>query len=174
MKIELRKKLRGNILDIGGGGEGVIGRIYGKQVTAIDQSREELEEVTGDMKKLVMDAEKLEFPEEIFDQVTFFYSLMYMGRETQEKALREAARVLKKGGGLWIWDAEISSAFPEPFLTDLEIDADGEMISVTYGVLRENAEQSAKSVQKQCRLAGFSLKKIQAENGHFYISAERV
>ena len=32
------------MLDIGGGGEGVIGRLYGRQVVAIDNRQEELDE----------------------------------------------------------------------------------------------------------------------------------
>lgn len=36
MKIALKKELTGSILDIGGGGEGIIGRLYGSRVTAID------------------------------------------------------------------------------------------------------------------------------------------
>ena len=43
--IELHKELIGTILDIGGGGEGVIGQLYGEQVVAIDNSQEELDEV---------------------------------------------------------------------------------------------------------------------------------
>lgn len=34
--IQLNRELAGKILDIGGGGEGIIGRLYGRQVTAID------------------------------------------------------------------------------------------------------------------------------------------
>ena len=50
------KELSGRILDIGGGGEGVIGRVYGPQVTAIDVSVEELAEAPEGFEKLVMDA----------------------------------------------------------------------------------------------------------------------
>ena len=44
MKITLKKELTGSILDIGGGGEGIIGRLYGSRVTAIDNREEELDE----------------------------------------------------------------------------------------------------------------------------------
>ena len=39
--IHLEKSLVGRILDIGGGGEGIIGRVYGQSVTAIDCRQEE-------------------------------------------------------------------------------------------------------------------------------------
>lgn len=44
MILPLRKELDGEILDVGGGGEGTIGRLYGSQVTAIDNRQEELDE----------------------------------------------------------------------------------------------------------------------------------
>lgn len=44
MTIEIKEKLTGSILDIGGGGEAVIGQIYKDRVTAIDNCKEELEE----------------------------------------------------------------------------------------------------------------------------------
>jgi len=43
-------------LDIGGGGEGVIGQMKGKQVIAIDPNRRELEEAADGPLKIVMDA----------------------------------------------------------------------------------------------------------------------
>ena len=43
-KIRIDKTLAGKILDIGGGGEGVISRVYRQQVTAIDNLQEELNE----------------------------------------------------------------------------------------------------------------------------------
>lgn len=87
--MRLRKEPEGSILDIGGGGEGVIGRLYQEQVTAIDNRQEEL---------------------------------------------NEAVRVMKAGGKLCIWDCEIESAYPEPFLIDFHISLPGEQISTTYGV----------------------------------------
>lgn len=44
MTIEIKETLTGSILDIGGGGEAVIGQIYKDRVTAIDNCEEELEE----------------------------------------------------------------------------------------------------------------------------------
>ena len=42
-KIDLSNiELKGRILDIGGGGEGIIGQLKGKQVVAIDRRESEL------------------------------------------------------------------------------------------------------------------------------------
>ena len=40
----LTQELTGSILDVGGGGEGIIGRRYGSAVTVIDNRQEELDE----------------------------------------------------------------------------------------------------------------------------------
>lgn len=95
-QINLEKTLSGSILDIGGGGEGVIGQVYSRQVTAIDNNEQELMEAPGDCRKLPMDAADLRFADESFSHATFFYSLMYMDGNTQQKALAEAARILKR------------------------------------------------------------------------------
>lgn len=54
--VRLDRTHTGSILDIGGGGEGIIGRLYGRQVTAIDNRREELDEAPEGFEKVLMDA----------------------------------------------------------------------------------------------------------------------
>ena len=59
---------------------------------------------------------KLEFPDGCFDSVTAFYFLMYLFPEDMGAVFSEAARVLKSGGRMYIWDAVYDCAFPEPHL----------------------------------------------------------
>ena len=99
----------GFILDIGGGGEGVIGRLKGKDVVAIDNRKEELEETGDGPLKIVMDARDMKFLDSSFGTATMFFSMMYMkSQEDHQKVLSEAWRVLKPGGTLHIWDIDIS------------------------------------------------------------------
>lgn len=65
-------------------------RLYGRQVVAIDNRQEELDEAPGGFEKILMDARHLTFEDASFDYVTFFYSLMFMDAETQKQALAEA------------------------------------------------------------------------------------
>ena len=106
LNLDLTKiNLKGRILDIGGGGEGVIGQLKGAQVVAIDIYARELEEAAeGEYLKVIMDAKDLKFLDEYFDTVTAFFCLMYVPPSDREKIFQEVQRVLKKGGEFIVWD----------------------------------------------------------------------
>lgn len=167
--LSLGKTLIGPILDLGGGGEGIIGRIYRRQAVAIDSRQEELDEAPDGPQKLLMDAAALAFENASFQHVTAFFSFMYMPHTVQARAIAEAARVLRPGGSLHIWDGEIKSAYPEPFLIELDIDADGTAVHTTYGVLKEDAAQDADHFLRLCQGARLSLTDRQEHSGWFYL-----
>ena len=50
----------GFVLDIGGGGEGIIGKLNGTKIVAIDRRLDELEETDSDVLKFVMPDETIE------------------------------------------------------------------------------------------------------------------
>jgi len=97
----------GRILDIGGGGEGIIGIVGGDRVVSIDTNAEELAEAAEGPLKLVMDGRDLTFLDEMFDVVTSFFTMMYVDREDHEAVFFEAYRVLRPGGRFMIWDVEL-------------------------------------------------------------------
>ncbi len=97
----------GWILDLGGGGEGVIGKVKGRQVIAVDTSADELEETSNDSLKIVMDIRDLKFLDESFDTVTSFFTLMYLPKRDWDLVFSEVERVLRPGGEFWIWDANL-------------------------------------------------------------------
>lgn len=94
----------GMILDIGGGGEGVIGKLKGKHVVAIDQSPQELEESAPGPLKIIMDARDLHFLDGSFEIVTSFFTLMYIAGSDHERVFSEVYRVLVSEGKFLIWD----------------------------------------------------------------------
>lgn len=158
--IELKKEYTESaILDIGGGGEGFVGKLYGRNVIAIDAREDELLETNNHAIKLVMDGRDLKFTEENFDVVTLFYSLMYMKKDTKEKVLSEAYRVLKKGGIIDIWDAEVpiyKDDGKDIFVVQLSVDCIGETTSTGYGILLDDNNHTKDSVETLLMNNGFS------------------
>jgi SAM-dependent methyltransferase len=150
----------GWILDIGGGGEGVIGRLKGKQVVAIDLYSWGMRRTPPGPLKLVMDATDLKFLDESFGVVTSFFTLMYMSPEQQQKALREALRVLKPGGRMRIWDVQLPvSTDPKkdivvyPFIFKLP----GETVETGYGTSFPKQPLDLPYYTKVAQDAGFTV-----------------
>ena len=173
MVIEIDSDLKGSILDMGGGGEAVIGQIYGNRVTSIDNCQEELDEAPDCCTKLLMDAEELSFSDSSFDNVTFFYSLMYMTEETQRKAICEGARVLKTRGTMCIWDCTILAAYPDPFVVDLDIQLVDKRIHTSYGIVKPDT-QSSDSISQLLKNAGLNIVSLKEECGQFIILCRKV
>ena len=115
-----------------------------------------------------MDAASLAFADASFENVTFFYSLMYMNRPVQKAAIAEAVRVLKPGGRLLLWDCEIACAYPEPFLAELDVRWARERVCTTYGVVKSDP-QSMEDFLNLCRGNGLTLLKTETASGHFYL-----
>ncbi len=97
----------GWILDIGGGGEAVIGQLKKSQVVAIDVFPRELAEAPSGPLKIVMDARELQFLDCTFNTVTAFFSFMFIHPSDREKVLREIYRVLAPRGQFMLWDIDI-------------------------------------------------------------------
>ena len=172
--IEVKKfKSDGFILDVGGGGEGVIGRLKGKDVVAIDFKKEELEEAADGPLKIVMDARELQFLDNSFNTATAFFSLMYLKTQVdQQKAFEEIGRVLRPGGHLLVWDIDLSER-PEPdkefYVVQLRYRVGGEEFGTGYG---QRWPKETRSTAYYIELAGKAgLQHIQTEkNKHaFYL-----
>lgn len=150
-----------SILDIGGGGEGFIGQLYGKNVIAIDKRIDELNESKNDAIKLVMDGTSLDFTDCNFEVITLFYSLMYMNEYTREKVLLEAFRVLKPGGIIEIWDSEVPMGKNDGknvFVAQLNVECNGKITSVGYGIGLDEDEHTFEKTKEI--LDKFELEKI--------------
>jgi len=126
----------GFILDIGGGGEGIIGELNGRQVIAIDTSERELAETHNEALKVVMDATDLRFLPKSFDVCTAFFSLMYIPKSKHSTVFRETHRVLRDNGRFLVWDVRIPMAEEEcnQFIAPLKIQLPNEVVETGYGV----------------------------------------
>jgi ubiquinone/menaquinone biosynthesis C-methylase UbiE len=167
---------QGLVLDIGGGGEGVIGQLKGNQVVAVDLSKRELEEAPGEpLLKIVMDARDLKFLDKTFDTATVFFTFMYIAPADHAKVFEEIHRVLRPGGRLLIWEA----VFPqkaEPgelyVMYPLHIQLPGKDISTGYGV-KIIEGQGAEHFLELAKSAGFEVVSRKDEAGWFHLELRK-
>lgn len=171
--LELEKEFEDvKLLDIGGGGEGIIGNIYGKEAVAIDIRKEELEETNNESLKMVMDAKHMSFLDDSFDVITLFYALMYMSKETQREVLREAKRVLKQNGKLIIWDTILpvyDGSEKDIYISKLEIKYKDIITETGYGIQMDENGQTAESIDSVAKEVGLRVIKTTTDKEHFRI-----
>lgn len=126
----------GFILDIGGGGEGVIGQLKGAQVVAIDVFARELAEAPEGPLKVIMDARELKFLDTAFHTVTAFFAFMFIHPDDHAQVLQEIFRVLKPGGQLFLWEIEIQQrpeAQKDMLVFPLQVTLPSTVIQTGYG-----------------------------------------
>jgi len=167
----------GLVLDIGGGGEGIIGRLLGNRVVAIDLRLSELEEAPPGPLKIVMDARELKFTERSFDTATAFFSFLYIEAEHHETVLREVNRVLKPEGRFHVWDAEVpSEPLPgkEALLVEPEIRLPGHNVKPGYGVPWRNRHQDLDWFARLGGRVGFRVEQTERLGSIFRIMIMRL
>jgi SAM-dependent methyltransferase len=166
----------GPVLDIGGGGEGIVGRLKGAQVVAIDKSRRELAEAPPGPLKVVMDATALQFLDGAFREVTAFYALMYIPSADHGTVLREAHRVLAPGGSFHIWGAVLPTrpeTTKEYVVAQVRVRLPEETIEVGYGARWPAQRLDAAYYARLGEACGFSIRERSEWGNAFYLRIER-
>jgi ubiquinone/menaquinone biosynthesis C-methylase UbiE len=166
-------KTDGFILDLGGGGEGIIGKLNRSQVASIDKRPSELEESQNDALKIITDATNLKFLDNTFAIATAFFTMTYISNDDKPKVLKEAYRVLSPGGRLLIWDANIpeKSCDKKYFFIPLKIVMPNETVETGYGSrLKKQTSQRLKELAEE---AGFKITKEETGELTFYLELEK-
>lgn len=164
------------ILDIGGGGEGIIGQMKGKQVVAIDPSRRELEEAADGPLKIVMYAGDMLFLDDTFDVVTSFFTLMYIKGSEHKKVFEEVFRVLVSRGRFLIWDVDLPQCLDEEkgiVAFHLNIKLPDRQIETGYGTKWPEQRQGLPHYREIAERVGF-IASDHKENGRvFYLELQK-
>ncbi|MBE0635663.1 class I SAM-dependent methyltransferase [Candidatus Bipolaricaulota bacterium] len=164
------------ILDLGGGGEGIIGQLRGRQVVAVDLRPDELEEIPPGPIKVIADAKKLPFLDASFDVATAFFFLMYVPHSDRGDVLKEAYRVLRPGAALHIWDVTIPARADRPqqmFIVPVKVELPGKTVQTGYGVPWDGREMSAEAISLMASDAGFALLDMVEDAETFHITLVR-
>jgi ubiquinone/menaquinone biosynthesis C-methylase UbiE len=162
----------GYILDIGGGGEGIIGILKGKDVIAIDLKKEEFKEAADGPLKIIMDARELQFLDDTFNTVTAFFSLMYLkNRSDYEKVFNGVFRVLKSGGQFLIWEISVPQRFKDAsdiYVVPLVVRVKDKEIETGYGQSWPDEKHDMGFYLDLAKRSGFDVIE-QKENGKIII-----
>ncbi|MHA2160706.1 MAG: class I SAM-dependent methyltransferase [Candidatus Thorarchaeota archaeon] len=166
----------GLILDIGGGGEGLVSRIEGERVCALDIRMSEVREAQihgAPANWIVGDGQNLGFSSGSFDEVTLWFSLGYMRDwETKRKVLEEAWRVLKSQGTISIMATKITDSTEQFVFWAHFTFPDGTVSKTGYGV-RGNQKQTLESVIDLLEKLEFKIVSTEDHEVWFSIIAKR-
>jgi SAM-dependent methyltransferase len=163
----------GLILDIGGGGEGVIGQLKHQQVVAIDLIKRELEDAPGKpLLKIVMDARDLKFLDDDFNTATVFFTFMYIDPVDHGQVFKELFRVLAPNGRLLIWDVVFPKRVDEKkdiALFPLKIKLPDRLIGTGYGVEWPKEPQGMDHYIELAKKVGFEVITQKENEGWFFL-----
>jgi len=168
-----RVEANGFILDVGGGGEGIIGKLNGNQVVAIDTSERELMETHNEALKVVMNAVDLKFLPKSFDVCTAFFSFMYIQKGIHQKVFEEVFRVLKDNGRFLIWDARIpeSVTIYKTFTVHLKVKLPNGEVETSYGVRCQ--AQNIEHFKELAKLTGFKVTKEWSKSEIYHLEIHK-
>ncbi|HKL12041.1 MAG TPA: class I SAM-dependent methyltransferase [Halanaerobiales bacterium] len=167
------KKNTGRILDIGGGGEAIIGQIYGDNVVAIDINEDELLEAPeNDALQIIMDARDMGFTQNQFEMVTSFFTLMYLEKNDIGQVFKEVKRVLKPNRSFIVWDLDIPPKKEHKellYAARLAVKFNNETIDTGYGVKWQDNNQNVDTFINLAKDYNFSVLEKRQGDEYFYL-----
>ncbi|RDE16554.1 MAG: hypothetical protein C4K47_01545 [Candidatus Thorarchaeota archaeon] len=165
-----RLRSTGLVLDVGGGGEGIVSRIEGSRVCAIDINLSEIREAQiyeSAPQWIASDGESLPFRNAVFQTAAIWFSLDYMADWKMKRAVvREVLRVLRKKGSLSIMSSKIICREARFVLRMRYTLPDGSVYQTGYGV-KGNQGQTMDRISDIVEQTGFHIAK-KDDNGYWF------
>jgi len=138
----------------------VIGQLFGSKVVAIDIRQDELDEAPSGPIKVCADAKQLSFTDGYFAAATAFYFFLYVNATDYLPVLKEAFRVLRPGGSLYIWDTAITTKTPKAknlYIVPITVKLPEKVVHTAYGVNWVNRNLCSEIIASQAISAGFVI-----------------
>jgi ubiquinone/menaquinone biosynthesis C-methylase UbiE len=162
---------KGPILDVGGGGEGLVSRVEGSRVCSVDIKMNKIREAHiygSDNQWIASDARRLCFAENSFSVTAVWFSLGYFGDwQSKKRLFSEIKRVLEPEGVVSIIASRIDCK-EERFLFNARfLFPDGDTSQVGYQV-KGNQEQTIEATQAALEEFYFKVTKIK-DNEHWFM-----
>jgi ubiquinone/menaquinone biosynthesis C-methylase UbiE len=177
-KIELKHLPRkGWIIDIGGGGEGLVSRIETSRVCAVDINLDRIREamIHGQVSQWILsDGRMLSVKDERFSAATMWFSLGYVRDwASKTQVMSEVARVLKQSGHISILGAKIVCSEVRFVLRAHLHLPDGSVSQMSYG-MSGGQNQDIETVTKLLQETGYSDITCEDNEYWFRIEAEKL
>jgi ubiquinone/menaquinone biosynthesis C-methylase UbiE len=167
---------KGIIIDVGGGGDGLVSRIAGARVCAVDINIDKIREARiyeQHANWLNCDGQSLCFVDDVFDTATLWFSLGYLRTwDMKQQVLHEINRVLKADGELLIWACRIDcEEVGALFRVDLTF-PDRSVSRFGFGVAGQQ-NQTISTVSQILDMSGFDINRAREIGPFFYIHCKK-
>lgn len=149
---------KGWVLDVCGGGEGIIGRMKGSNTISIDLNVSELIEAPGGPLKIQMNAGEMKFLDGTFSTAAAFFGFMFIPIKHHKKVVEEIYRVMQHGGKVYVWDSILPTrnGIHNPYVAiGLKIQLAGVTIETGYGTKWPPFELNSNYYRTLATEAGF-------------------
>lgn len=164
---------RNPILDIGGGGEGLVSRLEGHRVCAVDIRFDKIQEARlydPHSQWILANACSACFRDASFNIATFWFSLAYFHSfESKLVAVTEAYRCLKEDGLLSVIAAKITNK-EERYIFNARFTFPNGSVSQIGFAVRGRQSQNMATVGKLVKNAGFRI--ISSEEHEYWLRIE--
>jgi SAM-dependent methyltransferase len=151
----------GRILNLAHGGLDVIGQNAAAPVVAVNISPAELQDVSPDCLRVVMNPCDMKFLDGSFDLAAAFFSMLFIGCDQYAQMFREVHRVLVPGGRFLFWEALIPPRGDSPadiVAVPVEVRTEKGLLSAGYGAAWPEKPFSFELFEDMARDAGLELR----------------